>query len=55
MNPQEIHRIKVGHSLPEACVSNFGSVLVSTIIVGFALVIITIFASFALLIKNSIK
>jgi hypothetical protein len=55
MNPQEIRRFQVGHSIPEACVSNFGGVLVSTIIVGFALIIISIFASFELLIKNSVK
>ncbi|MGA9754869.1 MAG: hypothetical protein WBV23_06970 [Desulfobaccales bacterium] len=55
MNLQEVRRIQVGHSLPEACVSNFGSVLISAIIVGFALIIITIFASFELLVKNSIK
>jgi len=55
MNPQEIRRIQGDNSRPEAFVSSFGSVLFSSFIVGFALIIISIFASFEFLIKNSIN
>jgi hypothetical protein len=55
MEIKEMQRLQVGHLASGADASNFGSVLISTIIVGFALIIIGIFASFALLIKNTIK
>jgi hypothetical protein len=55
MNPQECRRLQVGRGESGAIVSSFGGILVSTIIMGFALIIITIFASFTLLDKNIIK
>jgi hypothetical protein len=55
MNPQECQRLQVGRCESGARVSSFGGILVSTIIMGFALLIITIFASFTLLDKNLIK
>jgi hypothetical protein len=55
MNLQEYQRLQVSRWDSGVTVSSFGSILISTIIVGVALVMITIFASFALLIKNIIK
>jgi hypothetical protein len=55
MNLQEYQRLQVSRWDSRVSVSSFGSILISTIIVGFALIMITIFASFALLIKNIIK
>jgi len=55
MNLKEYQRLQVGFFESKARVNSFGGILISTIIVGFALIIITIFASFALLVKNIIK
>ncbi len=55
MNHLELQRLQVGRCEFGGGVSSFGSMLVSTIIMGFALIIITIIASFALLDKNLIK
>jgi hypothetical protein len=55
MNLKECQRLQVSRLEPGASVSSFGGILISTVIMGFALIIITIFASFALLDKNLIK
>ena len=55
MNPKECQGLPVSRGESGANVSSFGGVLISTLIMGFALVIITIFASFTLLGKNLIK
>ncbi len=55
MNPPEWQRLQVGRWESGVKVSSFGSILVSTIIMGFALIIITVIASFTLLDKNLIK
>jgi hypothetical protein len=55
MNLQEYQRLHVSRWESGVSVSSFGNILISTIILGFALIMITIFASFALLIKNFIK
>jgi hypothetical protein len=51
MNLKECQRLQVCRFKSGASVSSVAGILVSTIIVGFALVIITVFASFALLVK----
>lgn len=55
MNLKERQRLQVSRCESAASINSFGGILISTIIVGFALIIITIFASFALLDKNIIK
>jgi len=55
MDLKECQRLQVSRSEPGGSVSSFGSIFISTIIMGFALIIITIFASFALFDKNLIK
>jgi len=55
MNLKQCQRFQVSGFEPGGSVSSFGGVLISTIIMGFVLIIITIFASFALLDKNLIK
>jgi hypothetical protein len=55
MNLKEYQGLQVSRLEPRGNVSSFGGILISTIIMGFALLIITIFASFALLDKNLIK
>jgi hypothetical protein len=55
MNPKECQRLPVSRCESGANVSSFGDVLISTVIMGFALAIITVFASFTLLGKNLIK
>jgi hypothetical protein len=55
MNPQEYQSLQVSRWDSRVSVSSFGNVLISAIIVGFALLMITIFASFALITKNIIK
>ena len=55
MNLKEYQRLHVSRFEPNADVSSFGGILLSTIIVGFALIVIAIFASFALLNNNFIK
>ena len=55
MNPKECQRLPVSCCESGANVSSFGGVLISTMIMGFALVIITVFASFTLIGKNLIK
>jgi hypothetical protein len=51
MNLKECQRLQVCRFKSGTSVSSVAGILVSTIIVGFALVIITVFASFALLVK----
>jgi hypothetical protein len=51
MNPKECQGLQVCRFKSEASVSSVAGILVSTIIVGFALVFITVFASFAFLVK----
>jgi hypothetical protein len=55
MNLKECQRLQVSRLEPGASVSSFGGILISTVIMGFALIIITILASFALLDKILIK
>jgi hypothetical protein len=55
MDLKEYQRLQVNRFETRASVSSFGGVLISTMIMGLALIIITIFASFALLNKNLIK
>jgi len=55
MNLKECQRLQIGCFESKLSVNSFGGILISTIIVGFALIIITIFASFALLVKNIIE
>jgi hypothetical protein len=55
MNLKECQRLQVSRSEPGGSVSSFGGILISTIIMGFALIIITIFASFTVLDKTLIK
>jgi hypothetical protein len=55
MNLKEYQRLHVSRFEPKTEVSSFGAVLISAFIVGFALIIITIFASFALFNKLLIK
>ena len=55
MNLQKFQGLQVSRWDSRVSVSSFGNILISAIIVGFALIMITIFASFALLIKNIIK
>jgi hypothetical protein len=55
MNLQEFQSLQMSRWDSRVSVSSFGNILISTIIVGFALIMITIFASFSLLIKNIIK
>jgi hypothetical protein len=55
MNPNEGQRLPVRRGEARAKASSFGGVLISTLIMGFALVMITVFASLILLGKNLIK
>jgi hypothetical protein len=55
MNLREYQRLQVSRGEPGASVSSFGGMIISTVIMGFALIIITIFASLTLLDKNLIK
>jgi hypothetical protein len=55
MNLKECQRLQVRRLEPGGSVSSFGGIFISSIIMGFALIIITIFASFTLLDKNVIK
>ena len=55
MNLKERQGLQVSRSEPGGSVSSFGGILISTLIMGFALLIITIFASLTLLDKNLIK
>ncbi len=55
MNLKEYQRLQVSRFESRAGVSGFGGILLSTLIVGFALIVITIFASFALLDRNLLK
>ena len=55
MHLKEYQRLQVGYFESKENVNSFGGILISTIIVGVALIIITIFASFALLGKYIIK
>jgi hypothetical protein len=55
MNLQEYQRFHVNRFEANADVSSFGGILLSTIIVGFALIVIAIYASFSLFDKNFVK
>ncbi len=55
MNLTEYQRFQVSRFEPRAGVDSFGGIILSTIIVGFALIVIAIFASFSLFDKNFIK
>jgi hypothetical protein len=55
MNLEKCQRLQVYHYKPEAGISSVAGILISTIIMGFALVIITVYASIALLVNHNIK
>jgi len=55
MNLKACQRLQVSRFESGAEVNSFGGVLISTMIVGFALIIITVFASFSLLGKYPLK
>jgi hypothetical protein len=55
MNLKEFQQLQVTRFEPKAEVSSFGGILISAFIVGFALIIITIIASFSLFSKNIFK
>jgi hypothetical protein len=55
MNLKEYQRLHVSRFEPRAGVSSFGGILLSTIIMGFALIVISIFASCELLNINYFK
>jgi len=55
MNLTEYQRFHVSRFEPRAGVDSFGGIILSTLIVGFALIVIAIFASFSLFNKNFIK
>jgi hypothetical protein len=55
MNLKECQRFSVSRFEPRAGASSFGGILLSVVIMGIALIVITIFASFALFDKNLIK
>jgi hypothetical protein len=55
MNLTEYQRLQLNRFEPGAGVNSFGGILLSTLIVGFALIVIAIFASFSLCGKIRIK
>jgi hypothetical protein len=55
MHLKECQRFYLSRSESRARVSGLGSILISTVIMGLALLIITTFASVALLFKQFIK
>jgi len=55
VNLPESQRLHVSRCESGVSVISFGGILISTMIVGFALIMITIYASFALFIKNLVK
>jgi hypothetical protein len=55
MNPNKGQRLPVRRGESRAEVSSFGGVLISTLVMGFALAMITVFASLTLLGKNLLK
>jgi hypothetical protein len=55
MNLKGYQSFQVSRFEPNAVVSSFGGILLSTIIVGFALILIAIYASFSLFDKNYLK
>jgi hypothetical protein len=54
MNLTEYQRLQLSRFEPRAGASSFGGVLLSTIIVGCALIVIAIFASFSLFGKKTL-
>ena len=55
MNLTEYQRFHVSRFEPKAGVNSFGGIILSTIIVGFALIVVAIFASCSLFGKNFMK
>jgi len=55
MNLSECQRLQVSRCESGVRAISFGGILISTMIVGFALIMITIYASFACFFKNFIK
>jgi hypothetical protein len=55
MNPKACQGLRASRGEARAQVSSVGDVLLSTMIMGCALLVITVLASWALLVKNLIK